>query len=125
MKPGDIIRGRFARKLFQGGVIFFNESDAVAQHYLKWRQGTILAPLVDHFLGLVKTAPDKKRLGSIGVGRRGTYRGMVNRPIELLESLRRSAELGVSDPCHVVGADVAAMRLRLQNIRSHSCLQMP
>src|SRR6266576_2443724 len=115
MEPGHIIRWSFAGKPFHHCGIVPDKGDSVAQHYLKWGQGSFLQPLVKHLSGLVKTAHDHECLARIGVVLSRRHRGMVNCPIELLQGLFRSALLRVGNPQQVVSDHTAWIRLLVQN----------
>src|SRR5271169_7136604 len=64
--PGLILAGTFASKPVHGGGIVLDESDAVTQHQLKRSEGTLLAPLVEQFFGVVKAAEDDQSLPGKG-----------------------------------------------------------
>src|ERR1700724_133453 len=67
LDPGLILAGSFASKLVHGSGIVFDESDVVTRLQLKRSEGTLLAPLVEQFLGIVKSAEDHECLAGIGV----------------------------------------------------------
>src|SRR5271167_41995 len=97
MEPGQIIRWSLAGEPFHRYRIVLEKGDLVAQHHLKWGEGTFLSPLVKYFLGLVKTAHHHESLAGIGIGCRRRDRRIVDCPIEFLQGLFRSAQLRVSD----------------------------
>src|SRR5580658_4270159 len=65
MDPGRIQRGSFASKPVHGVGIVLEECDAVTQYQLNRSEGTLLAPFVEQFLGVVKAAEDDKSLAGI------------------------------------------------------------
>src|ERR1700733_2819455 len=112
--PGRILAGSFASQAVHGGGIVFDEGDSVAQLHLKRSEGTLLAPLVKHCLGFVKSPENHECLAGIGVVLSGRHRGMSDGPQELLQGLLRFAHLRIGDPQQVGGIHAAWVDLAVQ-----------
>src|ERR1700733_4564581 len=65
MDPGRILAGSFASKPVHGVGIVLHKCDSVTHYQLNRSEGTLLAPLVKQFLGVVKAAEDHKGLAGI------------------------------------------------------------
>src|SRR6202167_3392843 len=114
-EPEHIIRWHFASELVHRCRVLLDKGDAVATFALRWGQRYFLTPFVNHFLSFIKSAQDHERLACIGVVLSRGDRRMGNRPIEVLQSLFRSALLRVSDPQQIVSRHAAWIRLLVQN----------
>src|SRR5579862_324382 len=97
MDPGRILAGRFAGKPIHGTGVALEECDAVTQRHLKRSEGTLLAPVVEQFLGVVKAAEDDQSLGGVRTGCRHRRRRMSDGPLELLQGFLRLAPGRIAD----------------------------